>query len=144
MGESAINGVFPHVPGAGFNVREPANLPGRGHPNPDPPPPPLEERFDHFLEVLFTPGPQNFVGNIALLVNDEGQGHQFHAAVGFAHRVISLQHRVSQVQLRHDLLQLVGGGGQADPQGLEALPLEFLVASGSDAAFPPGTDRKKR
>ena len=59
MGESARSMAFsPMLPGAGFNVREPANPPGRGHPNPDPPPPPLEERFDHFLETLSTPAPR--------------------------------------------------------------------------------------
>ena len=83
------------------------------------------------------------MGNIALLVNDEGKGHQFHAAVSFAHRVIALQHRVSQVQLRHDLLQLVGGGGQADPQGLEALPLELLVHLAQMRHFLPARTAKK-
>ena len=45
------------------------------HSKPGPQPHPLEERFDHFLEVRFTPGPQNFVGDIALLVDDESKGH---------------------------------------------------------------------
>ena len=55
------------------------------------------------LKICLGPGPQNFMGNVASPVDDEGGRDNLHITVILAYLVIAYQYGIVQTELFHPL-----------------------------------------